>query len=114
MASDPQYIRWFETLDHRDLAVVGGKNASLGEMYQALADAGVPVPNGFALTTAVYHRLLDEPGVRDTIEGALAAVNVDDVDSLAACGRTCRAALYDAPFPDEVAAAIAGAEEAPL
>ena len=40
MASDPQYIRWFETLDHRDLAEVGGKNASLGEMYQALADAG--------------------------------------------------------------------------
>ena len=53
-----QYIRWFENLDQGDLALVGGKNASLGEMYQSLSGAGVPVPNGFALTTAVYAELL--------------------------------------------------------
>ncbi len=112
MTSDAQYVRWFDSLNHGDLAEVGGKNASLGEMYRALADTGVPVPNGFALTTAVYHRLLEAPGVRETIQQALGTVDVDDVDALAACGRTCRAALYDAPFPEEVARAVGEAEAA--
>jgi pyruvate,water dikinase len=110
MTDDAQYVRWFEELDHADLALVGGKNASLGEMYQSLAEAGVPVPNGFALTTAVYRRLLEAPGVSDRIRKALAALDVDDVASLADCGRTCRATLYDAPFPPEVADAVQAAE----
>ena len=112
MGDDAQYIRWFDSLSHRNLAEVGGKNASLGEMYRSLAESGVPVPNGFALTTAVYHRLLEAPGVRETLEQALAAVDVDDVDALAVCGRACRAALYDAPFPEDVVAAIGTAEAA--
>ncbi len=110
MTDKAQYVRWFESLDNGDLALVGGKNASLGEMYQSLTDAGVPVPNGFALTTAVYQQLLNSPGVRAQIEQALAALDVDDVSSLAACGRVCRAALYDAPFPAEVADAVRLAE----
>jgi pyruvate,water dikinase len=112
MTASAQYIRWFNSLDHRDLAEVGGKNASLGEMYQSLAGAGVPVPNGFALTTGVYRRLLEVPGVRAEIEDALASVDVEDVVSLAACGQRCREAIYDAPFPDDVAAAVREAEAA--
>jgi pyruvate,water dikinase len=110
MTDKAQYIRWFDNLNHGDLALVGGKNASLGEMYQSLSGAGVPVPNGFALTTAVYRALLDAPGVKEEIEQALAALDVDDVSSLAACGRRCRAALYDAPFPSRVADAVMAAE----
>ena len=110
MNGEAQYLRWFETIDHNDLALVGGKNASLGEMYQSLTDAGVPVPNGFALTTALYRRLLSERGVKAEIEQALAGLDVDDVSSLSACGRACREALYDAPFPVDVADAIGAAE----
>ena len=110
MTDEAEYIRWFEQLDHADLALVGGKNASLGEMYQSLAGAGVPVPNGFALTTAAYRRLLDEPEVSEQIQQALADLDVDDVTSLAACGRICRAAIYDAPFPDDIADAVRAAE----
>ena len=84
MSDEAQYIRWFEQLGHADLALVGGKNASLGEMYQSLAEAGVPVPNGFALTTTVYRRLLEAPGVSERIQQALAELDVDDVTSLAA------------------------------
>ena len=110
MSDEAQYIRWFEQLGHADLALVGGKNASLGEMYQSLAGAGVPVPNGFALTTTVYRRLLEAPGVSERIQQALAELDVDDVTSLAACGRSCRAAIYDAPFPAEIADAVRAAE----
>jgi len=112
MVADAQYVRWFGSLDHRDLALVGGKNASLGEMYQSLAEAGVPVPNGFALTTRVYQELLGAPGVRETIEQALAALDVDDTEALSVCGRTCRAAIYDAPFPEAVTDEIRAAEAA--
>lgn len=111
MTDSSRYIRWFTDIGAADLALVGGKNASLGEMYVALREAGVPVPNGFALTTEVYQALLAEPGVRDTIEAALASVDVTNVTSLAVCGQTCRQALYDVPFPAAVTQEVLAAHE---
>ena len=55
-----RYIRWFETLSNDDVALVGGKNASLGELYQQLVPAGVKVPNGFAITAEAFHHVLAE------------------------------------------------------
>ncbi len=60
--STPSLIRWFDTLGLGDVPLVGGKNASLGELYRALARPGVRVPNGFALTAAAYRDALTEAG----------------------------------------------------
>ena len=54
MAMTTAYIRWFETIRLEDVPLVGGKNASLGELYCELGEAGVKIPNGFALTVAAY------------------------------------------------------------
>lgn len=111
MTGSSQYVRWFADTGADDLLLVGGKNASLGEMYVALRDAGVPVPNGFSLTTRAYQALLEQAGVRQALTSALAAVDVNDVASLAACGQQCRTALYDAPFPARAAEEILAAHE---
>jgi pyruvate,water dikinase len=58
----PQYVRWFDELRSEDVALVGEKNASLGELYSALTAGGVRVPNGFALTAQAYRDALDKAG----------------------------------------------------
>jgi len=58
--SDPRYIRWFEELSMDDVPIVGGKNASLGEMYRELAPLGVSLPNGFAVTAEAFRTALTE------------------------------------------------------
>ncbi|MGD8417589.1 MAG: phosphoenolpyruvate synthase [Pseudomonadales bacterium] len=112
MSANDGYIRWFEEISHGDLLDVGGKNASLGEMYRELTARGVRVPNGFALTTRAYHELIDAPGIRDELTSILAATDVTDVTSLADGGRRCRKLLYEAPFPDAAADALEEAHEA--
>ena len=54
MKQDSRYIRWFEEIKIEDIPIVGGKNASLGEMYRELTSQGVKIPNGFAVTAEVY------------------------------------------------------------
>ena len=58
--SDPRYIRWFDELGMDDVPIVGGKNASLGEMYRELAPLGVELPNGFAVTAEAFRTALTE------------------------------------------------------
>ncbi|TET67875.1 MAG: hypothetical protein E3J45_04145, partial [Candidatus Zixiibacteriota bacterium] len=55
----PKFILWFEKLGLKDLQRVGGKNASLGEMYRNLSSEGVKIPNGFAITASAYFHLLN-------------------------------------------------------
>jgi pyruvate,water dikinase len=105
------YIRWFEDISYSDLALVGGKNASLGEMYRELTGRGVPVPNGFALTTQVYYEVVGNGMLRASLEAALADVDVMDVESLSRCGQACRSLVYDAPFPSAIADEILEAHE---
>ncbi|RIL08240.1 MAG: phosphoenolpyruvate synthase [Proteobacteria bacterium] len=97
-----RYVRPFRTLSLDDLPLVGGKNASFGEMIGSLAPLGVSVPDGFALTADAYRALLDGPGVRERLRGALAPLDPNDVDSLRACGALARSALREAPFPPAV------------
>ena len=104
-----RYIRWFDEISHADLPLVGGKNASLGEMYQELKAQGVPVPNGFALTTHAYRELVDSGLPREALNAALEDVDVMDVTSLARCGRACRSLIYEAPFPKSIADEIQAA-----
>jgi pyruvate,water dikinase len=58
------FILWFDQISNDDVAFVGGKNASLGEMYRTLTPQGVRVPNGFAITAKAYQYFLDQSGLR--------------------------------------------------
>jgi pyruvate,water dikinase len=71
-ADDHADIVWFEQLGRGDVARVGGKNASLGEMVRNLGEKSVSVPPGFATTADAYWRFLDSNGLRDIISSALA------------------------------------------
>ncbi len=106
-----QYIRRFCELGIDDVPLVGGKNASLGEMYQALSGEGVKIPNGFATTAQAYRDYLTHNGLETRIGEALAELDVDDVDALAVTGAMIRGWILDAELParlaDEISAAYA-------
>jgi pyruvate,water dikinase len=85
-----------------DVETVGGKNASLGEMISNLAASGVKVPNGFATTADAYREFLRHEGLDEKINGQLKALNVDDVQALAATGKSIREAVAKAPFPAQL------------
>jgi pyruvate,water dikinase len=70
MMTNRRFVRLFEELGMRDVALVGGKNASLGEMYRKLTRRGVRVPNGFAVTTEAYRYVLERGGCSATVSRA--------------------------------------------
>lgn len=97
-----RYIKRFSELRIGDIPLVGGKNASLGEMYNSLSAHGVKVPNGFATTTDAYRHYLDHNDLRDRIAAALDALNVDDVVALAATGKQIRTWLLEGEMPQDL------------
>ena len=101
-----RYIRWFEELSIDDVPLVGGKNASLGEMYRELMPLGVLVPNGFAVTAEAYRDTLTRAGVWDELRATLDGLDPDDVEDLARRGRKARQLIYGAPLSDELRAEI--------
>ncbi|HEX2332462.1 MAG TPA: phosphoenolpyruvate synthase [Burkholderiales bacterium] len=108
MKRDPQYaalVRELASLGRADLALVGGKNASLGEMIANLAQAGVRVPGGFATTADAYWQFLAHNGLTERIAAQLAELAAD-AHNLAAVGRAVREMILAAEFPRELAAAI--------
>ncbi len=96
------YIIWFEYLGMADVERVGGKNASLGEMISNLANAGVSVPGGFATTAHAYREFLAKDGLRDRIDAALDALDINDVNELARVGAEIRQWVLEQPFPEEL------------
>ena len=104
-------VRWFADLGLGDLEVVGGKNASLGEMISNLADAGVSVPDGFATTAAAYQRFLGDTGLAQRIVERLRELDTDDVQALAVAGREIRGWVVGQPFPPALEADIRAAYE---
>ncbi len=101
-----EQVVWFEALGMGDVARVGGKNASLGEMIGNLAAGGVRVPGGFATTADAYRAFLQHEGLGERIQEALAGLNVDDVTALAAAGRRIREWIVATPFPPALERAI--------
>ena len=81
----------FEKLRMSDVEVVGGKNASLGEMISQLPQ-GVRVPTGFATTAHAFREFLKHEGLSQRISARLAALNTEDVTALAAAGAPCATA----------------------
>ncbi|WP_395695035.1 phosphoenolpyruvate synthase [Nocardioides sp.] len=107
--SDQRYILAFDHVGRDDVALVGGKNASLGEMYQRLASSGVRVPTGFAVTARGYRRVLDAAGIRPALTELFADLDPDDLGELAARSARARALIHDAGLPDDLAAEIVAA-----
>ncbi len=102
-------VLWYSELGMHDVEVVGGKNASLGEMIRNLAASGVQVPDGFATTAAAYREFLAHEGLANRINGMLDALDVDDVQALARTGKSIREACIQAPFPAALEADIRSA-----
>jgi pyruvate,water dikinase len=92
------YVIPFEQLAMRDVATVGGKNASIGEMIGQLSRAGVQVPGGFATTAQAFRDFLGQGGLDARIAAALAGLDVDDVTKLAATGAKIRNDIMSTPF----------------
>ena len=99
----------FERLGIRDVEVVGGKNASIGEMLSHLTRVGVRVPGGFATTAQAYRDFLSQGGLDARIAGALSALDVDDVEKLVATGAAIRGWIMDTPFPQRLEAEVRAA-----
>ncbi len=96
----------FERLRMTDVEMVGGKNASLGELISQLASAGIRVPAGFATTALAYREFLQHDGLAGRIAARLGALDVDDVSELARAGSEIRAWLVAAPLPPRLEAEI--------
>ena len=94
------YIRWFEELRIEDVPLVGGKNASLGEMYRELTTHGVRVPNGFAITAQGFRDALTAAGAWDELHRLLDGLDKRDVKRLAEVGARCREIVYAAGLPE--------------
>ncbi len=94
-----RYIRRFCELGIDDVPLVGGKNASLGEMYQSLSGEGVAIPNGFATTAEAYRDYLEHNDIRSRIQDALEALDISDVDALAVTGARIRGWIVDGALP---------------
>lgn len=99
-------IRWLSGLSMADLPLVGGKTASLGEMFRELRPLGVRIPDGFAVTAAAYREALDAAGAWGPLHALLDRLDKRDLDALAHAGAQAREIVYAAPMPAPVEAGI--------
>ncbi|MDP2562183.1 phosphoenolpyruvate synthase [Psychrobium sp. 1_MG-2023] len=100
------YVLWYEQLGMGDVEVVGGKNASLGEMISNLSNAGVQVPGGFATTAHAFNEFLETSGINEKIYQLLDDLDVNDIAALGDAGKTIRQWIIDTPFQAPLEEAI--------
>ena len=103
------HVRWFSELGLEDVPLVGGKTASLGELFRLLAGAKVGIPDGFAITAAAYRDALTEAGAWPRLEALLAGLDVEDVEDLARRAEAARSIVYAATAGDALRLEIARA-----
>lgn len=101
-----QYIKWFNELGIEDVAEVGGKNASLGEMYQNLKEEGILIPNGFAITAQAYDHILQANGAWEKLHRHLDTLNPEDLHELQRCAQACRQIVLECTLPDDLKSEI--------
>jgi pyruvate,water dikinase len=99
-------VLWFDEIGIEDVPLVGGKNASLGEMFRELTPQGVRIPNGFAITAAAYHDFVENSGVASRLAEILAGLDTRDIADLQWRGLAARQAILDAELPESLQAAI--------
>ncbi len=94
-----KFVKWLTDCRMDDVAQVGGKNASLGELLSQLYPLGVLVPNGFATTAEAYRLFLKEADLVEKLEGLVQGLDTDDISALTQVGATIRALILKAPLP---------------
>lgn len=102
-----QFIRFFKELSIKNVPEVGGKNASLGEMYSRLSRSGLKVPNGFATTAEAYNYFLESTGLKKKIRQELRGLDTHDVSDLMKRGAAIRKMIVAAKIPEDFQKAIA-------
>lgn len=95
-------ILWFNEIEIKDVPLVGGKNASLGEMYSKLTKEGIKVPNGFAITASAYWQFLRFAKLENKLKKELKDLNVSDVRKLSAAGKKIREHILSSQLPKEL------------
>ena len=97
-----KYIKFFSEITAKDTALVGGKNANLGEMYNKLADAGVPVPNGFAVTAEGYDYFIKFNNLEEKIHNVLKSLDTHNIEDLHKKGEEIRNLIKSGEFPEDL------------
>ncbi len=105
--SKATFILWFDQIKMKDIKFVGGKNASIGEMYNALTSKGIKVPYGFAITTIAYDYFLEYNKLKDRIKKILEDLNRDDINDLKRKGEIIRSLIISGDYPIELREVIA-------
>ncbi len=106
MSDTNSFVLDFSQVGAGDVAIVGGKCASLGELFRELTTQGVRAVDGFSTTSHAYNTLLDTDGLRNKLKKLLRKLDVNDLDELARVGSEARALMMETPFPSGVEAAI--------
>jgi pyruvate,water dikinase len=101
------FVLPFRAVGISDIPLVGGKNASLGEMLQQLSPKGINVPDGFATTAHAYRYFIEIAGLEEKLRRLFVDLDVEDVFSLRQVGKQARSLILQTPFPDELQEAIA-------
>ena len=109
MKPDATYIRWFEEIKIEDVSLVGGKNASLGEMYRELTPQEIKLPNGFAVTAEAYWYLVKSGNILPKMKKILAGIDKNDLKDFAKRGHVVRELIYTTPLPEDLAKEIVAA-----
>lgn len=99
---DQKFILWFDQVGISDVALVGGKNASLGEMYTTLVPKGIRVPNGFAITAHAYRYFIEKEGLTEFIKKELDGLDTGDVKKLQKVGKNIREKIIKAELPEDL------------
>jgi pyruvate,water dikinase len=97
-----KFVKWFEDIGAKDVSLVGGKNASLGEMIRNLGKKGVNIPPGFAITAEAYKYVIENAGIGERIKETLADLDTHDMRNLAERGEKLRNLIAHSPYPKEL------------
>ena len=97
-----KYILWFKEINIKDVPIVGGKNASLGEMYCHLTKLGINIPNGFAISAQAYFYFLEKGKIKKKIEEILSKFNPKSIKSLQETGKQIRKLILDTSLPKDL------------
>ncbi|MAG16371.1 phosphoenolpyruvate synthase [Candidatus Woesearchaeota archaeon] len=95
-------VLWFDEVNIKDVSLVGGKNASLGEMHRELTAKGVRIPNGFATTSFVYKKFMKEAGIKKEVRKILKNLNVRNYEKLSDAGSKIRKLILNSTFPEDM------------
>ena len=102
MSKTKKFILWFDEISIEDVPLVGGKNASLGEMYRNLTKEGVKIPNGFAVTAYAYNYFLEKANIKNELKDILKGLDTSNIKNLSERGRKARETILKAELPAEL------------